>query len=99
MLRSLTIVSISFTIVRALGPTIDVDSCAGNGLAPNMYPQVRAALDEAFELAVNAARLADTPEDFWDYRVWTVFDALVADSHTSHRGQMAKSRSSMPSLL
>ena len=73
--------------VRSLGPKIAASSC--NEPYPGINVRmVEAMLEEAFDMAANAASLAGTPTAFWNYRVFHLFRALIGQGQESQNGQM-----------
>ena len=86
----------------AFGPQVDPVSCSkipfpeANSI-PELTPDmVEDMLREAFEMAENAAKLADTPDDFWDHRVNDVFTWMLNDNQLSEKGRLAKGRHLSP---
>ena len=78
--------------VQALGPTIDPVSCRNPhpGIDINV---VQGMLNEAFDLAQNAANLIDTPPAFWGWRVYELFQLYLGKGQGSYNAQIAKSTS------
>ena len=83
------LILICISLVQALGPEIDPVSCH------QPYPgvertDVQKMLSEAFDVAENAARLVDTPDHFWDWRIFTQFQIWLGRGQSSANARVAK---------
>ena len=77
------------TQVQALGPKIDSATChhAHPGITFDMVEQM---LDEAFDMAANAAKLADTPSNYLRWRIFDSFQIFLGKGQQSVDANLAK---------